>query len=163
MIQSPRVTLLKTTRKYADFSSLAGSVYMVKNVFRSNHFRFFLLLMPFLNSGIKCNQLHSKPNKHMFTADEQEFFVDLPEEPLPSPGSIICVGVSCVNSPFSMYVVLPHGTRDLRYARAEIDEPETLETLQVKYLVRFRYNPTYLNLNSYCNLMIGLSSGGLFA
>jgi len=73
----------------------------------------------------------------MFTADEQEFVVALPEEALPSVGSVVSVGVSCVNSPFSMYAVLPHGIRDLRYAGTEIDEFETLETLQVRHLVLF--------------------------
>ena len=83
----------------------------------------------------------------MFTADEQEFPVDLPEEPLPTPGSMISVQVSCVNSAFSMYVVLPHGTRDLRYATEDVTEFETLETLQVKYAVHLHQDLTIVLIN----------------
>lgn len=80
--------------------------------------------------GIKCEQLHSIPNKHLFTADQEEYFVDIPEEPSPSPGSMVSVNVTHVISNCSMYIVLPHGTRDLRYACADIEEFETLQTLQ---------------------------------
>ena len=85
-----------------------------------------------LNVGIKCNQLHLEPYEQILTANEQKLLTDVPEEPLPIPESLTSVGVSCVNSPFSLHNVLMHSITDVRYTGEEIGKIETCKTLQVK-------------------------------
>lgn len=81
-------------------------------------------------SGIKCDQLHVKPNADAFTEDKVEVCIDLPPFPLPAHGTMVCVQVVSVLSSCRFYAILPLGSRDLQDTFAETEE-ENLETMQV--------------------------------
>ena len=116
--------------KICRFFRADGKCYKGKRVHFNMVKRFYLF--QFL-LGIKCDQLHSNPDKNVFTQDQIEVLIDLPSLPPLILGSLVYVQVTCIASAFRFYCVLPHGTTDLQNVSTnENDEFETLESLQVR-------------------------------